>query len=183
MRRVGRLASSFKEGKSMEKTINIGDKSIRLNNNIGWALAYRSQFGRDIVPAIMPLFASALDIMSGIIRETGGTGEVTVKELAALADGDALIDAVIHLGGLELTDFINITWSLAKCADDSIPAPEEWVKQFEEFPVDIIAPTVFGMIYKGVISSKNRERLENLKTRIQPILTSTQSSSPESNEE
>lgn len=161
----------------MEKIINIGDKRVRLDNNIGWALAYRNQFGRDIVPTLMPLFAAAMDIVSGIIKETGGKGEVTLADLADLADGDALINAAIHLGGIELYDLICITWSLAKCADESIPNPEEWVKQFDGFYIDEIAPEVFGMIYKGVVSSKNRKRLEDLKTRIQPILTSTPSSS------
>ena len=166
----------------MEKTINIGDKSIRLNNNIGWALAYRDQFGRDIVPTLMPLFASSLDIVSGIIKETGKTDEITLSDLAELADGDSLINAVIHLGGFEFTDLICLTWALAKCADEDIPAPREWVKQFDVFPVDIIGPAVFELIFKGVVSSKNVKRLEDLKKRIQPTLTSTPSSSPDLSE-
>ena len=60
----------------MEKTIKIGKQSVRLNNNISWAIAYRDQFGRDIIPALMPLLASALDIISGIINETGKTDEI-----------------------------------------------------------------------------------------------------------
>ena len=166
----------------MEKTINIGDKSIRLNNNIGWALAYRDQFGRDIVPTLMPLFASSLDIVSGIIKETGKTDEITLSDLAELADGDSLINAVIHLGGFEFTDLICLTWALAKCADEDIPAPREWVKQFNVFPVDVIGPAVFELIFKGVVSSKNVKRLEDLKKRIQPTLTSTPSSSPDLSE-
>ena len=166
----------------MEKTINIGDKSIRLNNNIGWALAYRDQFGRDIVPTLMPLFASSLDIVSGIIKETGKTDEITLSDLAELADGDSLINAVIHLGGFEFTDLICLTWALAKCADEDIPAPREWVKQFDVFPVDVIGPAVFELIFKGVVSSKNVKRLEDLKKRIQPTLTSTPSSSPDLSE-
>ena len=167
----------------MEKTIKIGKKSVRLNNNISWAIVYRDQFGRDIIPALMPLLASALDIISGLINETGKTEDIEIADLAKLADGDALLNAVIHLGGFEFTDLICITWALAKCADEDIPAPREWIAQFDSFPIDVIAPEVFTLIFKGVVSSKNLKRLEDLKKRIQPTSISTQSSSPDSKED
>ncbi|WP_407382515.1 hypothetical protein [Ruminococcus sp.] len=167
----------------MEKTIKIGKKSVRLNNNVSWAIVYRDQFGRDIIPTIMPLFASALDIISGIINETGKTDNIELTDLAKLADGDSLINAAIHLGGFEFTDLICITWALAKCADEDIPEPREWISQFDNFPVDVVAPEVFSLIFKGVVSSKNLKRLEDLKKRIQPTSISTQSSSPDSNED
>ena len=167
----------------MEKTIKIGKKSVRLNNNISWAIVYRDQFGRDIIPALMPLLASALDILSGLINETGKTEDIELADLAKLADGDALLNAVIHLGGFEFTDLICITWALAKCADEDIPAPREWIAQFDSFPIDVIAPEVFTLIFKGVVSSKNLKRLEDLKKRIQPTSISTQSSSPDSKED
>ena len=167
----------------MEKTIKIGKKSVKLNNNVSWAIVYRDQFGRDIIPTIMPLFASALDIISGIINETGQTDDIELTDLAKLADGDSLINAAIHLGGFEFPDLICITWALAKCADEDIPAPREWIEQFETFPVDVVAPEVFSLIFKGVVSSKNLKRLEDLKKRIQPTSISTQSSSPDSNED
>lgn len=167
----------------MEKTIKIGKKSVKLNNNVSWAIVYRDQFGRDIIPTIMPLFASALDIISGIINETGKTDDIELTDLAKLADGDSLLNAAIHLGGFEFTDLICITWALAKCADEDIPEPREWIKEFETFPVDVVAPEVFSLIFKGVVSSKNLKRLEDLKKRIQPTLTSTQSYSPDSNED
>lgn len=167
----------------MEKIIKIGKKSVKLNNRVSWAIVYRDQFGRDIIPTIMPLFASALDIISGIINETGKTDDIELTDLAKLADGDSLLNAAIHLGGFEFTDLICITWALAKCADEDIPEPREWIKQFETFPVDVVAPEVFSLIFKGVVSSKNLKRLEDLKKRIQPTLTSTQSSSPDSNED
>lgn len=131
----------------------------------------------------MPLFASALDIISGIINETGKTDDIELTDLAKLADGDSLLNAAIHLGGFEFTDLICITWALAKCADEDIPEPREWIKEFETFPVDVVAPEVFSLIFKGVVSSKNLKRLEDLKKRIQPTSISTQSSSPDSKED
>ena len=159
----------------MEKTIKIGDKDVRLSNNIGWALIYRDQFGRDIIPTIMPMLAGLLDILGGLLRN-GKTDNLSINDLAELMDGDELMNAYVHLSGLEFTDFINITWALAKCADDSIPEPTMWVRQFDEFPVDIIGPAVFSLVLKGVMSSKNWTRLTSLKKKIQP-LNSTQSSS------
>lgn len=167
----------------MEKIIKIGKKRVKLNNRVSWAIVYRDQFGRDIIPTIMPLFASALDIISGIINETGKTDDIELTDLAKLADGDSLLNAAIHLGGFEFTDLICITWALAKCADEDIPEPREWIKQFETFPVDVVAPEVFSLIFKGVVSSKNLKRLEDLKKRIQPTSISTQSSSPDSKED
>ena len=165
----------------MEKTIKIGDKDVRLKNNVAWTIIYRDQFGRDIVPTVIPLFASALDVVSGLINETGKTEDITIEDVAKIADGDALLNAAIHLGGFEFTDFICMTWALAKCADDSIPEPRQWVEQFDEFPVDIVAPAVFKLIFKGMVSSKNLKRLKDLKKKLQPTSISTQSSSPVSN--
>lgn len=169
----------------MEKTIKIGKQDVRLNNNIGWALAYKDQFGRDIIPTLMPLLAGAVDIFAGLVNETGKTDSVNIADLAKIADGDALLNATIHLGGLEFVDFVNITWALAKCADEDIPEPNVWVKQFDSFPVDIVGPAVFDLIFKGVVSSKNLKRLEDLKKKIQPIKESTSktSSLPASNED
>lgn len=165
----------------MEKTIKIGKKSVRLNNNIGWAMEYKSQFGQDIIPVLMPLLAGSLDIITGILNATGKTEEIDGIDILRTVDGDTLIDAMAHLSALEFVDFINITWALAKCADDEIPEPKEWVKEFDTFPVDTIAPAVFDLIAKGVISSKNLKRLNEQKKRIQP-LTSTPSSSQEQKE-
>lgn len=151
----------------MIKTITIDDKEIQLDNNIGWAMIYKDQFGTDIIPALMPLFAGAMDIISELLQKVGKTDEIDVREVLAEVDGDALMNAVIHLSGLEFVDFINIVWALAKNADEKIPEPRKWVKQFDTFPVDEIAPEVVKLIAKGVISSKNMERLSALKITAQ----------------
>lgn len=153
----------------MEKSIKIGDKEITLNNNIGWMITYRDQFGSDIVPALMPVLASVLDIVSGIFEGKGTAQDITVQDVIAVFRSESGIDALAHLSGLEFVDLINITWAMAKTADDSIPEPKRWVKQFDEFPVDVIAPTVMELAAKGCISSKNLKRLEDLKPRLQPM--------------
>lgn len=158
----------------MEKVIEIGDKSVKLNNQIGWAFAYRDQFGHDIIPTLMPMLASAIDLIGGILRETGKTGDIGVDDILAVSDSDAMMNALIHASGLEFVELINITWALAKCADDSIPEPRSWVKQFDVFPVDEIAPAVFKLIFEGLVSSKNLTRLKNAMSSLRPISTSIQ---------
>ena len=173
----------------MIKTIKVGKKEVRLDNNIGWTLIYRDQFGHDILPQIMPMLAGALDIVSGIVQEAEvkeGKRDITLDTLLKLANGDALMNAMIHIGGFEFVDFINITWSLAKNGDDSIPEPEAWVREFDEFPLDVIGPEVVKLIFRGMISSKNLKRLNGKIKAVQPITaslsTSTPLSSPEQNE-
>lgn len=169
----------------MEKTIKIGNKSVRLDNNIGWAIAYRDQFGHDIIPSLMPMIAGAIDIFSGLLNETGKTDGITLSDIAKIADGDTFLNAAIHMGALEFVDFINITWALAKTADENIPEPKEWVKQFDTFSLDIVGPAVFSLIIKGVVSSKNLKRAKDQLKKIRPITESTskQLSSPDLNEE
>lgn len=152
----------------MEKVIKIGDQDVRLSNRLSWALVYREQFGRDIIQSLMPAMAAALDVVSGLILETGKTEDIDLRDLAELANGEALINAVIHIGGVELVDFINVTWALAKAADRNVPDPETWAGQFDEFPVDEIAPVVFELITKGLVSTKNLERLKTIKASLRP---------------
>jgi len=169
----------------MEKTIKIGKQDVRLTNNVSWAMTYRDQFGHDIIPTLMPMLAAALDITGGLIEEVGVGGKIELANIIRVLDGNRLLDAVIHLSGLEFVELINITWAMAKACDDDIPDPKTWVRGFDEFPVDRIAPEVFSLAFKGLVSSKNSKRLKDLKNAIkvvQPESTSTPSSSQDSNE-
>ena len=153
----------------MEKTITIDGKDVRLNNNIGWTMEYRDQFGRDIVPALMPLLGGLISITGGIIEEIGGTGgEVDAATVIQAMSGEKIDDILLQLSQLEITDFINIVWALAKNADGSIQEPRRWVRQFETFPLDEILPVVGEMIIKSVTSSKNWERLQALAEGLKP---------------
>ena len=170
----------------MEKTIKIGKQNVRLSNNVGWTMEYRDQFGQDIVPIIMPALASIMDVVTGIFNATGKTKDIEISDLLKSIEGDTLTDVMIHLSGLEFVELINITWAMAKAADDDVPDPKTWVRQFDDFPIDVIAPQVFELVLKGMVSSKNWKRLTNLISQLkksQPESTSTQSSSPESNED
>ena len=140
----------------MIKTIKISkDKDLTISNNLAWAMIYKSQFGHDIVPDIMP-------IVSAVTKLLGEVGKMAGKDVAEVLkdlDGDTIQSALIELCALQFTDFINLTWAMAKANDDDIETPEKWVREFDQFPVDIIAPAVFDLLLKGLVSSKNLKSL------------------------
>lgn len=152
----------------MIKTVTIDDKDVRLDNNIGWAMEYRDQFGRDIIPALMPLVAGIVTVIGGVIDEIGTGKEIEAADVIKALSGETLTEAVIQASQLEVVDFINIVWALARNADETIPEPRRWVKQFETFPLDELVPVVANMIIKGVTSSKNWERLQAALESLRP---------------
>lgn len=143
----------------MIKTVKFGKHEIVLDNNVGWTMIYRDQFGHDIIPTIMPILAGAVDIISGIAENMNGKKEFGVEMLGELSESGKLEEAIIKASAAEFVDFINITWAMAKNADDTITDPKEWIRQFDEFPVDVIGPEVFKLIFKGMVSSKNLKRM------------------------
>ena len=170
----------------MEKVIKIGKQEVRLNNNVAWTMEYRDQFGKDIVPALMPVIASMVEGVSTIITETGKT-EITVSDIADSLQGRTM-EILLPMFQVEFVDvIINVTWAMAKAADENIAPPKQWVRQFEEFPLDVIAPAVYELVIKGFVSSKNLKRLKKVKSEInlQPmnVSRSTISSSRDSNED
>lgn len=152
----------------MIKTVTIDNKDVRLDNNIGWAMQYRNQFGRDIIPALMPLVAGAVTVIGGIIDEIGAGKEVDATDIIKALNGETLAEAVIQASQLELVDFINVVWALAKHADETIPEPMRWVRQFESFPMDELVPVVASLIIKGASSSKNWGRLQTWLESLRP---------------
>lgn len=167
----------------MEKIVKIGKQEVKLNNNAAWTMEYRDQFGKDIIPALMPVLASMIEGVSSIIAENG-TDKVSVEKLATALEGRSM-EILLPLFQVEFVDtIINVTWAMAKAADESIDPPKKWIRQFDVFPLDVIAPAVYELIFKGFVSSKNLKRLkslgENLKN-LQPS-RSTTSSLPDSSE-
>ncbi len=168
----------------MEKIIKIGKQEVRLNNNVAWTMEYRDQFGKDIVPVVMPLLSSMIEGFSTVIAEAGD--EINMSTIAEAVQGRA-IDIMLPMFQAEFVDLvINVTWAMAKASDEGIAPPKQWVRQFDKFPIDIIGPALFDLILTGFVSSKNLKRLkkmgESVKT-LQPASHSTTSSSPDSSED
>ena len=153
----------------MEKTITIDNKEVRLNNNAAWAMEYKDQFGRDIVPVLLPAVTTIIEGMSSIFSGEDDVQNITLQTLAEAFEGRAM-EILLPMYQIELVDVvINVTWALAKCADENIPEPKRWIRQFEEFPLDVIVPEVYELIMKGFSSSKNWKRLEELRDNLKDL--------------
>lgn len=136
----------------MIKTIKVNDKcKIELSNNIGWAMEYREQFGHDIIPDLMPAISAIISLL----------GEADLKHFdIKKIDKDVIQDALINLAGLQMVDFLNLCWAMAKTADEKTPTPKKWIKQFEDgFYLDVVAPEVFKLLFEGLVSTKNLQSL------------------------
>ena len=167
----------------MEKVIKIGQSEVKLSNNVAWTMEYRDQFGKDIVPALMPLLASFVEGVSTVVSDSG-TGEINIADLASAMEGRAM-EVMMPLFQVEFVDtIINVTWAMAKAADENIDPPKKWVRQFESFPLDVVVPAVYELVMKGFVSSKNLERLKTLGSNLKNLQPShlTTSSSQDSNE-
>ena len=168
----------------MEKVIKIGKKEVKLSNNVAWTMEYRDQFGKDIVPALMPVIASIMEGASALIGEADN-GEINVSDIASAIEGRAM-DVLLPLFQVEFVDtIINVTWAMAKAANEDLDPPKKWVRQFDEFPLDVVVPAVYDMVLKGFVSSKNLKRLKTIKKSLKNLQPShsTTSSSPDLNED
>ena len=171
----------------MEKVIKIGKQEVRLNNNVAWTMEYRDQFGKDIVPVLIPVITSVLEAVAPILVESDGK-ELSLSDFGTAIEGRAL-DIMLPMYQIEFVDvIIGVTWAMAKAADDSIAPPKEWVKQFDDFPLDVVGPAIWGLALKGFVSSKNLKRLKTLGNSLKNLQPkkdsrSTTSSSPDLSED
>jgi hypothetical protein len=166
----------------MEKVIKIGSNEVRLSNNVAWVMEYRDQFWKDILPAIMPLITTVSEGISTVLSEAGT--DITIESLSEAINGRAM-DVLLPLYQAEFVDLvINVTWAMAKAADEDIDPPKKWVRQFDTFPLDVVGPTIFELVVKGFVSSKNLTRLKRTGKKLKNLqpLQQTTSSSQESKE-
>ena len=173
----------------MEKVIKIGKQEVRLNNNVAWTMEYRDQFGKDIVPVLMPLAASVIEGLSSVLADVNSS-EIKIGDIAGALQGRTM-EVLLPMFQVEFVDVIvNVTWAMAKAADENILPPKQWVRQFDEFPLDVVGPAVYDLVLKGFVSSKNLKRLKkigkdlkNLQPKTENPSRSTTSSSQDSNED
>lgn len=156
----------------MEKVIKIGKQSVKLSNNFSWVMEYRDQFGKDVIQEHLPMLASMIETLAGVVDETS----ITMADIFRSLEGRTL-DVMIPMMQTDFASIIiNVTWSMAKAADENILPPKQWIKQFDVFPLDTLVPTVYELALKGMTSSKNLKRLMNLTKMIQPLQSTPLSS-------
>ncbi len=142
----------------MIKTITIDGKEVQFKASASFPLVYKANFNADILTVIMPLISELLDGMDDILKESvkkDGNIELKPSTLSGLLQ---------NVYSLELIDIMNLLWTLAKCADDTIPEPMKWFNQFDEFPVFDIAVEVFPMLFESLFSKKKLKEIAKVAT-------------------
>lgn len=161
----------------MEKTIKAGKKSYKLTNKVKWMTVYKNEFGRDIMPMLVPVANAFLELAVSVMKSTGGKALDMSKAGEVLKDIDIadIQSSMYSLAGLEFTDLLQIVWSMARTLDEETADFDTWVDEFVDdfFPVDEIAPTIIEINAKALMSSKNYSRLRNAVGSLKPMMSST----------
>jgi len=121
----------------MLKTLQFGDKEVTFSTSFAWTLIYKSQFGRDALPILIP-----------IIREANN----------AKNKADETELAMTFLEKLGFSGVVEIAWSSARLVDSSIPDPLTWVASFgDNFePLDVISDLFPDLILSCFASKKSK---------------------------
>ena len=157
----------------MIRTIQFEGHSVEINTSAGWLFAYRTRFGRDILPDIMPVIESILQLSVDTLGKVD-TDDLTPKKVIEAIDGDTLEEVFAKMAGAELITVYQIFWATAKNANTTIEGPEAFFNKFDTFPMGEVAPQLLSAIIESNISSKNAASLLK-KLKIQNRSTLTES--------
>lgn len=121
----------------MEKTILIDGRPVTFKSSGAFLTRYKAQFGRDGMKDIFTLLPF-------------------VKKYQHLLDKDDLTDEEgIELAQAMDTDmFERFAWTLAKCANPSLPDPATWLNEFESYPIFEIIGEIHELIFASIGFSK-----------------------------
>ena len=131
----------------MQKTMEIEGKKVVFSTSLSWIYKYMSQFGEDPLGMVAPVLKTAVPIISE------WNGNFTASELDQLTD--ILFD-------INVSDFLNIIWVLAKNGNKEISEPSEWYSEFDNFPVDEVIAEVAPDILRSCMSTKKYKALTEM---------------------
>ena len=123
-----------KEGKQMEKTIEIDGKKVKLKSTAGTPKRYKAQFRKDYFSELLKL-----------------------SKLMTNADGEEFDLAKIDYSELDYLDFevfYNFIWVLAKTANKEIGDPIDWLDEFDSMPLAEIFPEIIDLLESSISSKK-----------------------------
>lgn len=148
----------------MIRRIEFEGHSADIDTSAGWLFIYRSNFGHDILPDIMPIIESGLETIASLLNDSDG--ELSIKTISEGFGNGMFNDFFIRMSGMEMVTVYQIFWAMAKKADKTIKPIDEYFDQFDVFPLDVIIPEVFSGIIESSISSKNVQSLLTKKEQI-----------------
>ena len=115
----------------MERTLNIGGKSMRMRASALIPRLYRFKFGRDL------------------IKDMSQLEETYKKAMSAKEDAT---DEGRTFSALDLTIFENVAWVMSKAADPDIPGdPDEWLDGIDGvFSIYEVLPQILELWVAGL---------------------------------
>lgn len=119
----------------MEKTINIDGKDVRLISSGATPIIYKNAFGRDFF-ADLGQFLKIADTTSKAKK-----GQEMTALLPLFENGD-------------ITIMYNFVWVYAKNADMNLKPLDEWLAEFDEFPMFDFMGEVLDLVMRSVSTKK-----------------------------
>lgn len=126
----------------MERALLIDGKEVKMKASALVPRLYRYKFGRDIIRDMNNLRRAYMKVQK-------------LPKNATLEQKQAAQFSV-----LDLTVFENVSYIMAKHADESVPdSPEEWLDQFEMFSIYEVLPKILELwsISNGTISTPKKK--------------------------
>lgn len=115
----------------------IDGQEVRLKSTAATPIRYKAQFKKDYFSELLKL-AKTFDFL-----KVGGDGTVEIANMS-----DEAIDR------FDLEPLYNFVWVLAKCADNTIPAPLEWLDNFDSFPMEEVFTEITDLLGHSIESKK-----------------------------
>jgi len=110
----------------MEKIIDIDGKHVKLKATAKIALIYRDTFGGEI-----------LEVQAGLIA---AVQENLKNPMRAIQAWDSV-------------GIIKLVWTMAKNADATIPPLDEWLDEFDTFPISTVVEQAVPLILANVATT------------------------------
>lgn len=146
----------------MIKEINIEGTPVKINSSAGWLYIYREQFGRDILPDLMPVLEGILEALADMTAEEVSELKDVKDTKDIVLNASVISDALIKLAGLEVVTMFNIFWAMAKNENQKVKDPLEFINSFDSMPLDVLVPELGMALIDSCISSKNLDRLREV---------------------
>lgn len=137
-----------------EKIVNIAGRDVRFKATGGCAYRYKAQFGREfIADAVAMQEAFAACSKKKKVKHKRPDGKIEYREATEYDVTKISLDLVYDM-----------LWVYAKTADPTIPPPQEWLDEFDEFPVFDIWNQLLDIMGLNIeVDTKNAAAAENQK--------------------
>jgi hypothetical protein len=124
----------------MQKTIKVGDKEVKLLSSGATPIFYSNFFGRDFFKDLSEVIKFA---------------DTAQKANSADSDDVSNLQAAIEIfGSGTMLRFYDFLWIYAYNADRNIPTLDEWLEQFEVFPIVDIMGDIIEMMMSSISTKK-----------------------------